>query len=249
MLGRACVPAGLLWLWCCPVVGCRFRGPWVALGFPFGGGLRVTLLAWCSAPAGGGLWVTRGSPARMREGVSCRGALRLASCRAGVPARRWPRGRPSRSGVGRRVYPSAGGCPGGWPSRVPWRGLLAGCSWMCLLPWGAALGCLPVRSLPGRAGLGCPEGNLQVSPLVNRAPCWLAGSAAQRPRRQAGSCGSATKWLIPHRGRPDWHLAQGFPGTERDSDPGQTDRRDDWPGSLSRAGEPREVAGRTPGEH
>ena len=58
LLGRACIPAGLLWLWCCPVVGCRFRGPWVALGFPFGGGLRVTLLAWCSAPAG----VACGSP-------------------------------------------------------------------------------------------------------------------------------------------------------------------------------------------
>ena len=207
LLGRACVPAGLLWLWCCPVVGCRFRGPWVALGFPFGGGLRVTLLAWCSAPAGGGLWVTRvhlpacvrGSPAVGRCAWRRLG-LEFLPGRGPVVDHRGP-------GSAGGFTPSAGGCPGGWPLRVPWRGLLAGCSWMCLLPWGAALGCLPVRSLPGRAGLGCPEGNLQVSPLVNRAPCWLAGSAAQRPRRQAGSCGSATKWLIPHRGRPDWHLA------------------------------------------
>ena len=214
MCGWGAALAGACVRSCRVVVAVVLPGCWVPVSGPMGCP-GVPLWGWPEGDLAGVVFCPgwgwpvghQGSPARMREGVSCRGALRLASSRAGVPARTWPRGRPSRSGVGRRVYPSAGGCPGGWPSRVPWRGLLAGCSWMCLLPWGAALGCLPVRSLPGRAGLGCPEGNLQVSPLVNRAPCWLAGSAAQRPRRQAGSCGSATKWLIPHRGRPDWHLA------------------------------------------
>ena len=156
LLGRACVPAGLLWLWCCPVVGCRFRGPWVALGFPFGGGLRVTLLAWCSAPAGGGLWVTRvhlpacvrGSPAVGRCAWRRLG-LEFLPGRGPVVDHRGPG---SAGGFTRRLEGALEGGLRGCPGGGSWRAARGCVSCRGALRLAASL-CGPCQAGPGWVAL------------------------------------------------------------------------------------------------